>query len=606
MSTTHARATHSPLKAILGRLRGLFLGVAGLSMVINLLMLAPTLYMLQIYDRVLASRNTTTLLMLTLLVLGLFALEALLEWVRSRALIRASTSMDLDLGPTVFDAAFRRRLGAGAGSVQQALGDMTQIRQFVTGRGLFAFCDAPWTPIFLLVITLLHPWLGAFGLVAVLLLLTLSWLTERATAARLGTANRLSQQATQQAAQQLENAEVIEAMGMLARLRQRWMQRQRQMLQAQATASERAAHIGAVTRFVRLCGQSGILGVGALLVIDGAITPGAMIAASILLGRALAPVDQAMGSWRGLVQARGAYARLEQLLHEQPEPPRRLSLPRPQGLVQVDQLVVAAPGSRQPLIQGISFGASPGMLVAVVGPSASGKSSLARALVGVWPPRAGTVRLAGADIAQWDKTELGQWIGYLPQDVALFDGTVADNIARMGELNAEQIVRAAQQAGVHEMILRLPQGYDTPLGEHGVALSGGQRQRIGLARALYGDPALIVLDEPNAHLDEAGDAALVSALAQMQRESRTVFIMTHRLNVLKVADTILMLERGQIQAYGPREVVLEMLRTRKRPPGDLTTAPGMGTNPGPEPRPVQAAASARRAHQNTPLEVTPT
>lgn len=580
--TTEPRA----LDILLSRFRGLFAGVVGLSLAINLLMLAPTLYMLQIYDRVLASRNTTTLLMLSLLVLGLFALEALLEWVRSRALIRASTAMDLELGPVVFDAAFRRRLAGRTGSVPQALGDMTQIRQFLTGRGLFAFCDAPWTPIFLVVITLLHPWLGAFGLVAVVMLLTLSWITERATAGRLGTANRQAQQATQLAAQQLENAEVIEAMGMLERLRQRWLQRQRQMLHSQGTASERAAHIGAVTRFVRLIGQSGILGVGALLVIEGAITPGAMIAASILLGRALAPVDLAMGSWRGLVQARQAYARLQQLLMEQPPPPSRVSLPRPVGQVKVEQLVVAPPGSREAAIQGITFGAAPGMLVAVVGPSASGKSTLARALVGVWRPRSGTVRLAGADMAQWNKTELGQWIGYLPQDVELFDGTVAENIARMGDLDSDQIVRAAQHAGVHEMILRMPQGYETPLGEQGMALSGGQRQRIGLARALYGDPALIVLDEPNAHLDEAGDAALVAALGRMQREGRTVFIMSHRMNVLSIADTILVLERGQIQAYGPRDAVLEMLRTRNRPGNGSAQPPAV---PGQDP----AEAGAR-------------
>jgi PrtD family type I secretion system ABC transporter len=310
---------------------------------------------------------------------------------------------------------------------------------------------------------------------------------------------------------------------------------------------------------VRLVFQSGILGVGALLVIDNQITPGAMIAASILMGRALSPVDQAMGTWRGLVSARGAYARLGELLSAYPASPPRTSLPRPQGFVSTENLVVSAPGSRVPVLRGIKFGASPGMLVAVIGPSASGKSTLARALVGVWRPVSGTVRLDGADVNQWNKEELGHWLGYLPQDVELFEGTVAENIARFGASDDGRIVQAAQRAGVHEMILRLPQGYETPIGEGGAALSGGQRQRIGLARAMYGEPALVVLDEPNANLDEAGDAALVQALQLMKAENRTVFVMTHRSNILALADAVMLLAGGQIRAYGPRESVMKAL-----------------------------------------------
>ncbi|MBS3996062.1 MAG: type I secretion system permease/ATPase [Hydrogenophaga sp.] len=560
-------APRTALSATLRSFRGLFLAVGAFSLAINLLMLTPAVYMLQIYDRVLASRNTTTLLMLTLIMVGLYALEAALEWVRSRALIRASAAMDLRVGPVVFDAAYERTLRGKSGSAQQALGDLTNIRQFVTGKGLFAFFDAPWTPIYLLVIFLLHPWLGWFATGAAVLLLLLAWVNEIATARALAGANREAQGATHYASTHLRNAEVIAAMGMLERLRTRWVQRQSRMLSLQSHASDRAAAVGAATKFVRVVCQSGVLGVGALLVIDGQLSPGGMIAASILLGRALAPVDQAMGSWRSLVQARGAYARLQELMTAHPPQGPRVALPRPTGLVMAEGLVVGPPGSRQPVVRGVSFGASPGMLVAVIGASASGKSSLARALVGVWSPMSGTVRLDGADVAQWDKAELGQWVGYLPQDVELFEGTVAENIARLGPLDSDQIVRAARRAGVHEMVLRLPQGYETPIGEGGAALSGGQRQRIGLARALYGDPALIVLDEPNANLDEAGDAALVAALRELQRAKCTVFVMTHRLNILSIVDAVLVMDNGKISAYGPRDAVLESLRAQPKGAG---------------------------------------
>ncbi len=547
------------LRAHLSAFRGLFLSVGLFSCAINLLMLAPALYMLQVYDRVLISRNTTTLLMLTLILLGLFVLEAVLEWVRSRALIRGSAALDLRLGPRVFDAAFGRTLAGRGGSASQALADLNHIRQFLTGKGLFAFFDAPWTPIYLLVIFALHPWLGGFAAVAALMLLALAWITERSTAGPLGLAQQEGQQASHYASSSLRNAEAIEAMGMLGSLRQRWQQRQGSMLAWQAQASDRAATVGAATRFTRMVAQSGVLGLGALLVIDNQLSPGAMIAASILLGRMLAPVDAAIGSWKPLVQARSAYARLSQLLQDHPAPPARTALPRPQGFVQVDQLVAAPPGQRTPVLKGIQFGASPGMLVAVVGPSASGKSTLARSLVGVWPPMAGTVRLDGANVHQWDKAELGPWIGYLPQDVELFEGTVAENIARFGPADDRLTVEAAQRAGVHDLILRLPQGYETPIGEGGAALSGGQRQRIGLARALYGDPALLVLDEPNASLDEAGDQALLAALQTLKAERRTVFVVTHRSHLLALADTVLVLANGQVQAYGPREVVLKTL-----------------------------------------------
>ncbi|MBS1191149.1 MAG: ABC-type protease exporter, ATP-binding component PrtD [Rhodocyclaceae bacterium] len=537
--------------------RGAFIAVAGFSLVINLLMLMPTLYMLQIYDRVLASRNEVTLLMLTLIMLGIYGLEAALELVRARVLIRASSALDLRLGSRVFDAAFRRYLSSRSGNPGQALGDLTNVRQFLTGNGLLAFLDAPWTPIYLFVIFLLSPWLGLFGAVSVLVLIGLALINERVTAKGLKEANRLSQVAGNYASSNLRHAEAIEAMGMLSSLRRRWQVRQAAVLKLQADASERGALVSGIGKFVRLATQSGILGFGALLVIENQLTPGGMIAASILLGRALSPVDQAIGSWRGTVSARAAYSRLNDLLAATPAAAERTALPRPQGALQVENLVLASPGSPVPILDGISFGVTPGMLVAVIGPSASGKSSLARGLVGVWPPLGGAIRLDQADVTRWDKEELGPWIGYVPQDVELFEGTIAENIARFGERDSEKVIQAARRAGVHDMILRLPEGYETPIGDGGMALSGGQRQRIALARAMYGDPALLVLDEPNANLDEAGDAALLQALQEMKREKRTVFVMTHRLNILNIADAVMLLAGGAIKAWGPREAVFK-------------------------------------------------
>ena len=557
----------NPLRNALQSLRGVFVAVGSFSFVTNLLLLMPALYMLQVYDRVLASRNEFTLLMLTLIMAGVYALEAALEWVRSRVLVRASSALDLRLGGQVFDASFRRYLGSRSGNPGQALGDLTNLRQFLTGKGLLAFFDAPWAPIYLLVIFLLSPWLGLFALVAAALLVALAWANEKLTAAPLGEANRLATAAANDAAGNLRNAEAIEAMGMLGNLRRRWQLRQAGVLRLQAEASERAAGVSAASRFTRLLAQSGILGLGALLVLDNQLTAGGMIAGSILLGRALAPVDLAIATWRSTVAARGAHARLIELLATAPAERARTALPRPQGFVIADNLVLAAPGSRDPVIKGISFGAKPGMLVTVIGPSAAGKSSLARGLVGVWPPLAGSLRLDNAELAKWDKEELGPWLGYLPQDVELFEGTVAENIARFGERDDACIVEAARRAGVHDMILHLPAGYDSPIGEGGLTLSGGQRQRIGLARALYGAPALVVLDEPNANLDEAGDAALMAALQELKCARSTVFVMTHRLNLLAIADAVMILAGGSIKAYGPREAIFKSMPALARAAG---------------------------------------
>ncbi len=551
---------HSELADTLFRLRRTFYALAAFSGVINLLMLAPAIYMLQVYDRALVSSNITTLSMLTLLVVGLYVLMSLLEVLRSRVLVRVGNRLDMALNQRVFDAAFERNLQRAGGNPAQALQDLAQVRQFLTGNGLFAFFDAPWTPIYLLVAFLIHPLLGLLTLVGSLLLAGLAWLTEIGTRQPLAEANQAAMASASFANNNLRNAEVIQAMGMLPSIRQRWFGHHLRILDLQTLASDRAATINGATRFVRVTLQSLILGAGALLAIRGEITPGMMIACSILTGRALAPVEQAIAAWKPLLACRSAWTRLAALLRDFPAPRPAMPLPRPLGALSVEGAYANAPGSPAPILRGISFALAPGEALGVIGPSASGKSTLARLLVGVWPAQAGKVRLDGADLFQWRKEELGPWLGYLPQDVELFEGSIAENIARFGEVDGEAVILAARQAGVHEMILRLPQGYDTRLGVDGGSLSGGQKQRIGLARALYGDPALIVLDEPNASLDDLGEAALGRALLDLKARGKTLLLISHRPTVLNVVDKVLVLREGTVQLFGSREEVFGALR----------------------------------------------
>ncbi|PAU88151.1 type I secretion system permease/ATPase [Pseudomonas sp. WN033] len=551
--------------AALAACRRGFVSVGVFSAVINLLMLAPALYMLQVYDRVLASGNHMTLAMLTLMVLGLYAFMGLLEWVRSLVVIRLGAQIDQQLGARIYDATFDASLRVGRGSNAQPLNDLTSLRQFATGNALFALFDAPWFPLYLAVLFLFHPWLGWLALGGAALLLALTWVNQWLTRAPLAEAGLLAIQATQAAGSHLRNAEATEAMGMLARLRQRWQGEHGRFLQLQNRASEQGAAFSAVAKGVRLALQSLMLGLGALLAVDGQITAGMMIAGSILAGRVLAPLDQLINAWKQWSGAQQAYRRLYDLLRAQPPRTSGMSLPAPRGALRVEQLSACAPGSRTPVLAGVSFALEPGQRLVVLGPSGCGKSSLARLLVAAQMPLAGKVRLDGADLQQWDKDALGPHLGYLPQDVQLFAGSIAENIARFAEVEAEKVVAAAQMAGVHELILRLPQGYDTRLGEGGAGLSGGQKQRIGLARAVYGLPALIVLDEPDANLDEAGEQALLAALDRLREQGRTLVLVSHRPALLKGADQLLLLRGGQMQAFGPASRVLQELQQAARP-----------------------------------------
>lgn len=409
-------------------------------------------------------------------------------------------------------------------------------------------------------IYLVHPLLGLITLIGSLLLVGLAWLTEVSTRKPLAEANQASLVSGSFANNNLRNAEVIEAMGMLPAIRQRWFGNHLKILELQTLASDRAAYIAGGSRFVRVTLQSLILGAGAWLAIQGTITPGMMIACSILSGRAMAPVEQVISAWKQLLSSRAAWARLSGLLADFPAHKPSMPLPKPLGMLHVENAFASAPGSPAPILRGVSFNLAPGKVLGIIGPSASGKSTLARLLVGVWPAQGGKVRLDGADIYQWNKAELGSWLGYLPQDVELFEGSVAENIARFGAINGEAVILAARQAGVHEMILHLPQGYDTHLSADGGSLSGGQKQRIGLARALYGEPSLIVLDEPNASLDDVGEAALLQALLDLKQRGKTLVLISHRPTVLNMVDKVLVLREGAVQMFGSRDEVFAALR----------------------------------------------
>ncbi|WLI15299.1 MULTISPECIES: type I secretion system permease/ATPase [Pseudomonas] len=553
------------LKNALKACRDSFISVGFFSFFINALMLVPTFYMLQVYGRVMASGSLTTLAMLTLIMTGLIITLGSLEWIRSRIMVRVSTRLDVLLSRQVYKASFKRALDSGGMDASaQSLNDLTGLRQFLSGNGLFAFFDAPWLPIYIAVMFMFHPWFGWVATGSALLLLLLAFINERLTGPTLAQANKEHIGATLYTTKNLRNAEVIESMGMLETLMDRWGLRQRNVLLLQAQASDRGAIVSTLSRTFRILVQSLILGLGAYLAVDHQVGAGLVFAGAVLLGRALAPIDLIIGSWRGFIAARSQYSRLNDILDKQQAQPERMSLPAPQGHVQVENLVVAAPGSKTPIINNISFSVPAGCVVGIIGPSAAGKSTLARALMGVWAPLHGVVRLDGADISAWDKHELGPHIGYLPQDIELFEGSISENIARFAEVDSEKVILAARTAGVHDMILQLPDGYDTVIGSEGLTLSGGQRQRIGLARALYGTPRLIILDEPNSNLDEVGDRALVAAIQQIKQSGATLFVITHRTNIVSQLDRLMVMNAGVISLYGPREQVHAELNAQRQ------------------------------------------
>lgn len=589
------RATGA-LTAALGEHKKTFLAIAIFTAVINLLILTPSLYMLQVYDRVLPSRNVMTLLMLSLIALSLYGLSGLLDYLRSMIIIRLSNRFDLQLNTRVYQAACTHARHSGVDAqASRALSDLTTLRQFLTGNALFAFFDAPWFPLYLLVIFLFNRWMGLFALAGASLLIALAFLNQRLTRQPLAQASQAAMQSRIDAQTALRSSETLHAMGMLPALQARWYAIHLTFLRQQSLASERAALISALTKAVRLALQSAALGLGGWLTIAGDITPGMMIAGSILMGRVLAPIEQVIAAWKPWRGALAAWRRLEQLLKAHPAPPPRLSLPPPTGVLTVERISTAVLNAAGvPVLQQISFALQPGDVLGIVGPSAAGKSTLARLLVGGGELQEGVIRLDDADLHQWDKTALGRYIGYLPQNIDLLPGSVADNIARFQRADDETIVRAARLAGVHELILRLPQGYDTVIGPGNHSLSGGEKQRIGLARALYGDPVLIVLDEPGASLDEAGERALLQTLHQLRRQQKTVLVITHRAAQLAATTKLLVLTAGKCQAFGPTQTVLTQLSQLQARPG----RPPAPAAPAPVPADESAVTTAAHAEVN--------
>ncbi|BET98223.1 type I secretion system permease/ATPase [Xenorhabdus taiwanensis] len=540
---------------------------------INLLMLVPSIYMLQVYDRVLPSSNEITLLMLTLITLGMFAMMGGLEYIRSQVVIRIGSQFDMCLNQRVYTASYESNLKNGSTDAGQMLNDLATIRQFLTGNALFAFFDAPWFPVYLCVIFLFSPYLGLLALLGAIILIVLAVLNQWLSQTPLAEASHLSLRSANLASTNLRNAEVIEALGMLPALRHRWFGLHQRFLNFQRIASERSAAITALTKTIRMALQSLILGLGGWLAIEGNITPGMMIAGSILMGRALSPIEQLIQAWKSWSAARLSWQRLDKLLKAQPERKSGMSLPAPKGVLLMEKVSAMPPSktralqtsqnrsspNNQYVLQDINFALNSGDVLGVIGPSASGKSTLARLLVGVWPAQEGVVRLDDADIYQWNKDELGAFIGYLPQDIELFGGTIAENIARFNDVETEKVIEAAKKAGVHELVLNLERGYDTVIGAGGIGLSGGQKQRIGLARALYGNPSLVVLDEPNSNLDDIGEKALSHAIAQLREQGKTVIVITHRPSLLSQTTKILLLVQGKMKMFGPSQQVMAAL-----------------------------------------------
>jgi PrtD family type I secretion system ABC transporter len=554
--------------------------VAGFSLAVNLLMLVSPIYMMQVFDHVLSSRSGDTLVMLTLVAtLALVAL-AVIDGIRSQVLSRVGLWLDDRLGPMVFNGALKAALGNDGARASQGLRDLGTLRGFLGGPAITPLLDVPWAPIFVLALFALHPLLGIVGVGGGAVLFVLAMLNEATTKTPLSRANVAAAKGHYQTEAALRNAEVIRAMGMTDGVVRMWRAGNEDAKAAQLSASRRGAVILGLSKFTRLMVQTLILGVGAWLAIKQECSPGAMFASSFLLGRALAPVENAIGTWKSLVSARLAYRRLKELLGAAPMAKPAMALPAPQGALSVERVSFLPKGAEEPTLRAVSFALKPGEVLGVIGPSAAGKSTLARLIAGSWAPSSGHVRLDGAELQHWLDAGGAAHLGYLPQDVELFAGTVKDNIARLGEADPEKVIEAATLVGLHEQIMRLPRAYDSDIGEGGVKLSGGQRQRVGLARAVFGRPRLVVLDEPNASLDSEGEEALVQAIAHLKAQGTTVIVVAHRPSVLQHADKLLLLRHGMVDAFGDKQDVIAKL------------------NAGPSTRPA-SIAGARPALQQT-------
>ena len=557
----------SPMRALIMRYKKSFMAAIVFSMIVNMLMLVSPVYMLQVYDRVLTSGSNDTLIALSIIAVFLLLFFGLLDIVRQRLLVRVGGGLHFDVADIIFGSVMQGNIKQVQQSNTQAIRDLETIRQFFASPGIFAFMDAPWAPLFLLMLFLIHPLMGAVGLVAAVVIFSFAIISELSSRGLFKGAAEYSVAATQFAESSLRNSDVLQAMGMFENLKDRWRKKHEPSVGLSSLASDRLGIMLGSSKSFRFMVQVIILGVGAYLVLRQEVTPGVMIAGSIILGRALAPIEQGISAWRSFIQSRVAKTRLDELLKNNPPSGEQgISLPEPDGLVEVQGVTATVPQGKKAILQNISFNLEPGTVTALLGPSGAGKTTMGRLLVGIWPPQIGNVRLDGAEVYFWDPTERGQYVGYLPQDVELFEATIAENIARLGDVDSEKVIEAAQMAGCHNMIMQFPQNYDTELKPGKMMLSAGQRQRIALARALYGKAKVIVLDEPDSNLDTEGEACILKAIAMLKAENRTVVLITHKVRLLQLVDQVIILKDGTISDMGaPQEVLQKYLNNPATP-----------------------------------------
>ena len=560
MQRTNPTQEQDAVLAALKSLKGYFFYALLFSASINFLMLTPIIYMLQVYDRVVSSGSMSTLMMLTLLMILLLAASGGFEWARSRILVAANVRLENHLRGLVSKAAFKHSLLTGSpGASNLAMSDLLGLRQFVTGNGIFAFMDAPWTPIYIAVMFMFHPLFGISAIICAIILIIFAIAMEKLTSKKIIESTNLTTQANISFQNNLRNAEVIQGMGMESNIRQKDGELYRAAGNEQAFGSATAGKLSAASKSFRLMSQSVVLGLGAYLAVNQQISPGMMIAGSLLLGRALAPIDMMVGTWKNFIGAKNQFRRLRAILANFPKETERMDLPEPVGHLSIEQIIIVPPGSQAASVKGVGFQLAAGEALGIIGPSAAGKTSLARGILGIWPARAGTIRLDNAELNHWDREKLGPHLGYLPQDIELFDGSIAENICRFSKINSELVIEAAKNSGIHEMILRLPEGYDTIISAVSGALSAGQRQRVALARAIYNFPKLIILDEPNSNLDDQGERDLLSALRKMKEAGSTVIVITHRTSILSLVDKLLLMRDGVAANFGQRDEVLKAI-----------------------------------------------
>jgi ATP-binding cassette subfamily C exporter for protease/lipase len=580
-----AAAAQEPVRKILMQCRRAFVLAFLLTFVIDLLSITPMLYMMNTMDRVLSSRSGVTLVSLTFLVIAFYVFWSALDWIRSRLMVRLSLRIDWELAADVFDASFRRYVGRKNINVHQLLGDLLSLRQFFTGQSALTLMDAPFAVVFIFIGALFHPYLAIFAACASALMIAVSYFSIKITSPILKEANEANTEASRVAASSLRHAETTLALGMLGGVRNRWYDQHRLFLTNQVNASEATGLMGGVSGFLQKALPSLQMALGTFLAMEGLITGGMIMAASMLISKSVSPIQKLIGSWKDIVAARSAYERLNELLSEDINNQKGMQLPPPQGSLAVSAAVGVPPGHNKPVISGLNFSLQPGQVLAVVGPSAAGKTSLVKLLMGVWAPAEGKVRLDGVEISEWSHDEVGPMVGYVPQEIEFFEGTVAENIARLGEVDPDKVVMAAKLIDMHDTILGFPKGYDTPLGETGFAPSGGQRQRLAIARAIYGMPKYVVMDEPNSNLDEMGETALIKCVLALKQNGGTVVLTTHRPRLINVVDMMLVLKSGRQVAFGTSADLMEAMKR-------LQVVPGQAGTPDPN-EPADAAAATQ-------------